>query len=123
MPSVQRHPIKKRETPRPEPRDTIVSQFADEAERLVALGERVIGAVGGADALMRKGLDRIVEPEVKRRLERHLAELEQENGYLREVLMQLVESGPITIDREPTLGRLAITVDVRNRTIKVEKAR
>lgn len=106
---------------RPEER-TAVQAMADDIERIVSLGERVVGAVGGANALMRAGADKILAPAIRRALEDKLRDLEQENGYMREVLLALVgRDGPIMIDRPSEKSRLIITVDVRHKTIDVRR--
>lgn len=106
---------------RPEER-TAVQAMADDIERIVMLGERVVGAVGGANALMRAGADKILAPAIRRALEEQIRDLEQENGYMREVLLSLVDrDGPIVVDRPYEKGRLAITVDIRNKKIDVRR--
>lgn len=96
-------------------------QMADDIERFVTLGERVIRAAGGVNALMSSGLDKLLAPSLRRALEKKIESLEQENRYMREVLVALTDTGPLYIDRPKEKSLLSIEVDVRNNTIDVRR--
>lgn len=101
---------------------TAIAAVANDVERILSLGERIVGMVGGTEALMKAGLDKILAPAIKQSLERKIRELEAENGYMREALLSVVDrDGPFVVDRPTTLGRLEISVDVRNKQIAIER--
>lgn len=119
-PNTKASKIARRE--RPEEQRSQVRQVADDIERVVELGERVVGAVGGASLLARASMEKILGPVIKRALEEQIKDLEQENSYMREVLLTIVDrDGPLMIDRPTENGRLTITVNVRHRTIEVRR--
>ncbi len=122
MPHKTTAKLAKRARPDEVVRATAISQVADDVERLVQLGERVVGAVGGASLLVRAGADKILAPVMRRALEDQIRDLERENGYMREALLVVVDrDGPLLVDRPTDKGRLAITVDVRQRTIDIRR--
>lgn len=106
---------------RDEERSTAAQQMADDVERWIALGERLINAAGGVNVLAQRGLEKLMTPPIRRALEKKLMELEQENGYLREALIALTDDGPLLIDRPKEKVMLGITVDVRNHTIDIRR--